>query len=159
MRASSTCTVGAAIGSAAYLAAIPPANADPAYSADRVIEFFAKSKECTRSLCIGAAEDCKKREAAAAPSSAPAHFALLVNFAFDSDQLTPAAKENLDQFATALKDPRLKGEKFEIDGHSDAAGNEIYRGKEDAGAERAPAVGFRRPEPFAQTVADNFDLR
>jgi outer membrane protein OmpA-like peptidoglycan-associated protein len=126
MRASSTVAVGAAMGLAAYLAVIPSANADPAYSADRVIEFFAKNKEKTRSLCVGTAEDCKKQEAAAAPSPAQANFDLLVNFAFDSDQLTPGAKENLDQFAKALKDPRLKGEKFEIDGHTDATGNDVY---------------------------------
>ena len=53
-------------------------------------------------------------------------FDLLVNFEFNSDQLTPAAKENLDQFAKALQDPRLKGQKFEIDGHTDATGTEDY---------------------------------
>ena len=126
MRAPSTLTVGAAIGLTAFLAVIPYARADPAYSADRVIKFFAGSKERTRSLCVGTAEDCKKQEAAAALSSAQAHFDLLVNFAFNSDKLTPAAKENLDQFAEALKDPRLKGEKFEIDGHTDAVGSEVY---------------------------------
>jgi len=40
--------------------------------------------------------------------------------------LTQAAKENLNQFARALQDPRLKGEKFEIDGHTDATGAEQY---------------------------------
>jgi hypothetical protein len=34
-----------------------------------------------------------------------------------------AAKENLDQFAKAL---RLKSQKFEIDGHTDATGAEQY---------------------------------
>ena len=50
----------------------------------------------------------------------------MVNFEFDSDQLTPSAKENLDQFAKALLDPKLKGQKFEIDGHTDATGTEVY---------------------------------
>ncbi len=83
MRACSTLIVGAAIGLAAHMAVIPYANADPAYSADGVIKFFAGHKQKTRSLCVGTAEDCKKQEAAAAPSSAQAHFDLLVNFAFD----------------------------------------------------------------------------
>ncbi len=54
----------------------------------------------------------------------------MVNFEFDSDRLTPAAQANLDQFADALKDPRvkenLKGEKFAIDGFTDATGAEFY---------------------------------
>ena len=50
----------------------------------------------------------------------------MANFEFNSDKLTPAARENLDQFAKALKDPRLGGSKFEIDGHTDAVGPEEY---------------------------------
>src|SRR5208337_1022632 len=53
-------------------------------------------------------------------------FDLLVSFDFDSDKLTQAAKDNLDQFAKALRDPQLKGQKFEIDGHTDATGAENY---------------------------------
>ena len=49
-----------------------------------------------------------------------------MNFDFNSDQLTPTARQNLDQFAKALQDPRLKGERFEIDGHTDATGTEDY---------------------------------
>ncbi len=77
----------------------------------------------SRSVCIGTAEDCKN-QGAEPPAPAQEHFDLLVNFEFNSDQLTQAAKENLDQFAKALQDPRLKGEKFEIDGHTDAVGAE-----------------------------------
>jgi outer membrane protein OmpA-like peptidoglycan-associated protein len=123
MRASSTFIVGAVMGMAASSAVVPPAGADPAYSADKIINTFAPLK---RSFCVGTTEDCKKQEAAEAPSAVQAHFDLLVNFAFNSDELTPAAKENLDQFAKALKDPRLKGQRFEIDGHTDAVGTEIY---------------------------------
>ena len=50
----------------------------------------------------------------------------MVTFQFDSDELTSAAKQNLDQFAEALHDPRLKAQKFEIDGHTDATGTEQY---------------------------------
>lgn len=77
-------------------------------------------------------------ERAEPPAPAQEHFDLLVNFEFNSDQLTQAAKENLVQFAKALQDPRLKGEKFEIDGHTDAVGAEIYN--LDLSERRANAV-------------------
>ncbi len=103
--------------------AIAPAHADPAYKADAVADFFAKAAiGKSRSICFGTAADCP----APPPSGAAAKFDLLVNFEFNSDKLTQAARENLDQFAKALRDPRLKGEKFEIDGHTDATGAELY---------------------------------
>jgi OOP family OmpA-OmpF porin len=102
---------------------IAPAHADPAYKADAVADFFAKAAmDKTRSICFGTAADCP----APPPSGAAAKFDLLVNFEFDSDKLAQAAKENLDQFAKALQDPRLKSQKFEIDGHTDATGAEQY---------------------------------
>ena len=103
--------------------AIAPAHADPAYKADAVADFFAKAAVGkSRSICFGTAADCP----APPPSGAAAKFDLLVNFEFNSDKLTQAARENLDQFAKALQDPRLKGQKFEIDGHTDATGAELY---------------------------------
>ena len=102
--------------------AISPARADPAYKADAVADFFAKAaRQKTRSLCFGTAAECP-----AEPPASSAKFDLLINFEFNSDRLTSAAKENLDQFARALRDPRLKGQKFEIDGHTDATGAELY---------------------------------
>ena len=95
-----------------------PAFAGPAYKADAVVDFFAGK---TRKICWDADPNC-----AAPPSASAAKFDLLVNFEFNSDRLTRAAKENLDQFAKALVDPRLKGQKFEIDGHTDATGAEQY---------------------------------
>lgn len=109
---------------------ISPALADPSYTADKVVGLFIKEKAAvdayktetkTRGICIGTAAQCPTPKA-----PAPATFDLLVNFDFNSDKLTQAAKENLDQFAKALQDPRLKGEKFEIDGHTDATGTEDY---------------------------------
>jgi OOP family OmpA-OmpF porin len=99
------------------------ALADPAYKANTVADFFANAatQSKTRSICFGTAAECP-----APPSPAQAKFDLLVNFEFNSDKLTQAARENLDQFAQALADPRLKGQKFEIDGHTDATGAEQY---------------------------------
>ena len=118
MRASALAALGLAAG---LLAA--PAHADPAYKASTVADFFAKAAlGKSRAICFGTAADCPQQ-----PSpEATAKFDLLVAFEFDSDKLTAAAKENLDQFAMALHDPRLKGEKFEIDGHTDATGAEQY---------------------------------
>jgi outer membrane protein OmpA-like peptidoglycan-associated protein len=130
MRASSTFAFGAtAVLAASILASATPAHADPAYSSENVIQIFLKQKDAlkggkTRALCVGTAADCKKQEAAAGPP--PVQFDLLANFEFNSDQLTQAARENLDQFAKAIKDPRLAGSKFEIDGHTDAVGPEEY---------------------------------
>ena len=130
MSASSTFTLGAAAFVAvSVLTSLAPARADPAYSSENVVQIFLKQKIAltggkTRALCVGTAADCKKQEAAEAPP--PVQFDLLANFEFNSDQLTQAARENLDQFAKAIKDPRLAGSKFEIDGHTDAVGPEEY---------------------------------
>lgn len=98
-------------------------HADPAYTAQSVIDTFVKEKEAEkngapRSMCVGTAAECK--------TPAPKPFDLLVNFEFDSDKLTKAAMENLDEFAKAVRDPRLKEERFEIDGHTDATGTADY---------------------------------
>ena len=107
------------------LAGLTIAHADPAYKASSVADFFAKAAvektlHHTRTICFGTAADCPQ------PPSETAKFDLLVTFEFDSDKLTSAAKENLDQFADALHDPRLKGQKFEVGGHTDATGTEEY---------------------------------
>jgi len=131
MRAFLTLVLGAAVCVAlAPSTLIVPAQADPAYTADKVIDIFVKDKATVdaakasalrRSICVGTAADCP-----AAPVPSVTRFDLLVNFEFDSDKLTQAATANLDQFAKALRDPKLKGLKFEIDGHTDATGAEMY---------------------------------
>ncbi len=132
MRGSLNLMLGAAarMALAPYVAGAPSAWAGPAYNADNVVDIFLKDKAAaadykakvkTRGICIGTAAECPTPQA-----PAQAHFDLLVSFDFDSDKLTQAAKDNLDQFAKALQDPRLKGEKFEIDGHTDATGAEDY---------------------------------
>lgn len=132
MRASAKFILGAAVclTAASPYAGISSAFADPAYTADKVINLFLKDKAATdaykaesktRAICIGTAADCPTPKAPTTET-----FDLLVNFDFNSDKLTAAAKQNLEQFAKALQDPRLKGEKFEIDGHTDATGAEDY---------------------------------
>ena len=114
MPPSATFLLGAAVclTAASPYARISPALADPSYTADNVVNIFLKDKAAkaerkTRGICIGTAAECPT------PKAPPqANFDLLANFDFNSDKLTQMAKENLDQFAKALQDPRLKGEKF-----------------------------------------------
>ncbi len=114
----------AALGLVAALAmgsalGIPPADADPAYKAEAVVAFFSEAaKNQLRPICIGKPPEC--------PAQGLAAVFVLADFAYGSDKLSPAAKQDLDQFAKALKDPRLNWQKFEIDGHADASGDEPY---------------------------------
>jgi len=100
-----------------------PAVADPAYKAQDVVKYLEQAKAAklgqSRKICFEGDPDC-------APAAAPKPFDLLVNFEFDSDHLTAAAKENLGQFAKALRNPEFKGYKFSIDGFTDATGTEVY---------------------------------
>jgi OOP family OmpA-OmpF porin len=140
-----------------------PAFADPAYKADTVVDFFVKSKlGKPRAVCFD--DDCKKEQEKTAPK-----FDLLVTFDYNSDQLTPAAKDNLNQFAKALEDPRLAAEQFEIAGHTDATGSEDYNlglSERRANAvvaylaEKGLDVSKLKPKGFGKTqprVADPFD--
>lgn len=113
-----------------------PVFADPAYNPDKVVDFLLKSKQSK----LGASRGLHPVEEQSAAQ--PKHFDLMVNFEFDSDHLTAAAQANLDQFAAALRDPRvqenLKGEKFAIDGFTDKTGAEYYN--QSLSQRRAAAV-------------------
>lgn len=50
----------------------------------------------------------------------------IVNFEFDSARLTPSAQRVLDQLALALQSDELGGSRIQIEGHTDAVGNEGY---------------------------------
>jgi outer membrane protein OmpA-like peptidoglycan-associated protein len=51
---------------------------------------------------------------------------MLITFELGSDRLSPQAKENLAEFAKALKGDKLAGATFDIDGHTDARGSDAY---------------------------------
>ncbi len=51
---------------------------------------------------------------------------LNINFEFNSDRLGTDAQISLNNLGRALADPRLKGYKFLIAGHTDAAGADAY---------------------------------
>lgn len=118
-----------ALTAVAALAVAIPAHSDPAYTADSLVSIFAKDKQAvdqfhnkTRKVCLEDDPDPSCHPKAPTPTRVD----LYVNFEFDSNVLTPAAKANLAQVAEALKDPRVKGAKFAIDGFTDATGGEQY---------------------------------
>jgi OmpA-OmpF porin, OOP family len=122
--------IGTSLALALALGTIGGALAQATYSADQVLQFFLKDKAAAdlaktsglkRELCVGTAAECDPKGA-----NAIARFDLLVNFDYNSAELTKAAAKNLDLFAAALKDQRLAGTKFAIDGHTDASGGEAY---------------------------------
>ena len=51
---------------------------------------------------------------------------LRINFALESAELTPEARLDLDQVASALLDPRLAGVPVTLEGHTDATGDALY---------------------------------
>ena len=58
------------------------------------------------------------------PPAAPRGIGLAVPFALDSDQLTPEAKRIVDQLAEVFK--MNPGDRFVIEGHTDATGGEAH---------------------------------
>jgi outer membrane protein OmpA-like peptidoglycan-associated protein len=90
-----------------------------------------------------------------------------VNFAFNSAELTPKSKENLDQWVT-----RIKGDKtirVEVAGHTDSVGSDAYnqqlsqrRAKsvvdyfvaQGVPADRLKAVGYGKKKPIASNATD-----
>ena len=94
------------------------------YTAEQVVEFFARSADlgAERGICIGTAEECGTTTAPAAAAG----FDLMVNFELNSDELSESAKANLLEFSKALEDSRLGEATFSIEGHTDATGPESY---------------------------------
>jgi len=102
------------------------AFADPAYKADDIVKHFAAPDlGAARGLCIGTESECAKAAAAPKPTANMA-FDLVVSFDYKSDKLTPSAKQNLDEFAKALRNPRLSMAAFLVEGHTDAKGSDQY---------------------------------
>ncbi|MEO1104287.1 MAG: OmpA family protein [Pseudomonadota bacterium] len=92
------------------------------YSVSDVVEHFSNSANLgkTRALCIGTPSECGQEE----PVAAASPFNLQVQFEFNSADLTPAAREQLDVFVEAATGA-LSRARFNIDGHTDATGTEV----------------------------------
>jgi outer membrane protein OmpA-like peptidoglycan-associated protein len=59
----------------------------------------------------------------------PPSIDLYIPFEYNSDKLTTEAMLTLKRLGAALKDPRLKGYRFKIAGHTDARGSTEYNQK------------------------------
>ena len=79
---------------------------------------------------------------AAAPS-----VSLNVDFATGSAALTPQAKKVLGSLGTALKDPKLAGDRFRIEGHTDTVGSPAYN--QALSEQRARAVASYLEQTYA----------
>ena len=73
---------------------------------------------------------------------------LRVTFPFDSADITPDAKANLDILGEALLDGRLSADRFEIAGHTDGLGDETYNA----------SLSERRAQAVVEYLEANFGI-
>lgn len=101
-------------------------SATASYKASDIVSHFAGRPDLgpPRALCIGTESECAN---SVAPRPKPASsFDLVVNFEYNSANLTGAARTNLDEFAKAMKDPRLSTAAFVVEGHTDGKGSDEF---------------------------------
>ena len=100
------------------------------YKADDIVKHFgpavAPKPAITRGLCVGTEAECARAGQVVEPAKPVSAFDLVVKFKYNSDELEPDAKLNLDEFAKALKTPQLSKQTFMVEGHTDAAGSASY---------------------------------
>ena len=77
----------------------------------------------TRSYCVDTSRGVCIKNPVPDP---PAAVDLNVNFEFNSAKLTPEGSVLVGNLGRALKDPRLVGKRFRIEGHTDGKGSEAY---------------------------------
>jgi OOP family OmpA-OmpF porin len=107
---------------------------DNALTADQIVKHFQETTDLgnKRGICVGTADECSNDQ------PAPTGLDMMINFNLNSADLTPEARQNLDEFAKALKDDRLKAATFVVEGYTDASGEEVYN--KDLSARRAESV-------------------
>lgn len=129
--------IAAVIGCLGQNASAGPAAKAP-YSAADIVSHFAAPPDLgpTRALCIGTETECAKN--VVSKPKPVSNFDLVVNFEYNSTTLTRSAKGNLDEFAKALKDPRLGLASFVVEGHTDGKGGDEYN--LDLSSRRASSV-------------------
>ncbi len=111
---------------ATFWLSVGTATADPAFKASDVIAHFSSAAGLggTRSLCIGTESECST--GTPDQTKRVGGFDLVVNFEYNSDTLTKPARANLNEFAKALKDPRLGAAAFVVEGHTDGMGSDEF---------------------------------
>ena len=83
------------------------------------------AKPAARGVCIGTKSECGADKTTTARVE-PTGFDLLITFELGSDRLSDQARENLAEFARALNGDALKSVEFNVDGHTDASGSELF---------------------------------
>ncbi len=83
-----------------------------------------------------------------APEAPSPSVSLTVQFTTGSAELTPDATRTLDQLGLALSSPKLAGDRFRIEGHTDTVG----------GAAPNRALSQRRAEAVAAYLSDRFHV-
>ncbi|MEM1160359.1 MAG: OmpA family protein [Pseudomonadota bacterium] len=123
---------------ASALAILPTlAVAGPSFSVKDIENHFAKGVECpgggicipkedTRAVCVGTDSACAAKNEEIAADIDPGAFDMLITFDLGSARLSEQAKENLREFAKALNGNALGNATFNIDGHTDARGEDLY---------------------------------
>ena len=98
------------------------AAAGPQQTSDDIVKHFVDTADlgAKRGICIGTTEECSKDQ------PAPTGLDMLINFELNSAELTEQARANLNEFAKALKDERLRAATFIVEGYTDASGDERY---------------------------------
>ena len=127
------------------------AQEDTVWSKEQIVERLARTEPepLTRSLrgiVVGGGGT--GTGAAAEPAESGWIGDLRVIFPFDSAEITPDARRNLDTLGAALMDGRLSADRFEIAGHTDGLGDENYNG----------TLSERRAQAVVEYLEENFAI-
>ena len=87
-------------------------------------EDYINALKKTRSIRPVTAGDSQSPEAVAQPQATA--LSIKIYFGYGSAELTPESKDELDNLGSALASPDFSGERWGIEGHTDAAGNADY---------------------------------
>ena len=123
--------LAAALG-AAMLVAAPALAQDQIPTREEIVRGLTPSTPAqTRAISIGVGADSgsdtgSQQPPAGEPAQAPSMSFPQVQFEFNSDQLTPTARQVLAEIGLALRDERLAPYRFAIKGHTDAVGSDQY---------------------------------
>jgi outer membrane protein OmpA-like peptidoglycan-associated protein len=77
-----------------------------------------------------------------------ATIAIMINFAFDSAKILPAAEPHLESLGKALQSERLAPYRIRIEGHTDSVGSAEYN----------QGLSYRRAESVKQYLVNHFGI-
>jgi len=127
------------------------AQEDTVWTKEQIVERLARTEpepltRSVRGIVVGGGGT--GTGAAAEPAESGWIGDLRVIFPFDSAEITPDARRNLDALGAALMDGRLSADRFEIAGHTDGLGDENYNG----------TLSERRAQAVVEYLEGNFAI-